>query len=111
MREKIIFIFAAFIFFFLNARSVLACTPGVTPSGCGYGCDSKCPGVCFWQTIKWRCEPPNCNQYSPTPPGCVCIPDYQDPYCYYDSNCLKNYCGGTECTNWSGWSPCNNCYE
>jgi len=111
MRGKIIFFFIAFIFFFLNARSVIACTPGVTGSCKSKECEGgTCPGVCFWQTIKWECDPQWCNQYSPTEPDCVCWPYYQNPYCYYDSNCLKNYCRGTECTHWSGWSPCNNCY-
>lgn len=79
----------------------------------------KCSGTCFWETSKWTCLETDHSfcwtktclaDYEGWSADCFCDDIGVGTQCYWDSGCIRTNCGTPACTDWSDWSPCNNCY-
>jgi len=117
MFKKFIFIsILALSLFFHFSKPVMACTPG--GNDCPSQCNGQCRGVCFYETYKKECTPLGCDswpaEYNGVYKGQTCTCKYVGVgnICYYDAQCYETKCGKSECSLWSGWSPCgSNCYS
>jgi hypothetical protein len=111
--SKTLFILTTFVFFaIVYTKNIFADLPHC-PSSYHYECssDSGCAGTCFNETRKLESTILGCDQWEYDSPLCKCKWENQWSICYYESGCLQENCGTEACTNLSGWSPCNNCYE
>jgi len=102
-----IIVIISFFFLFVKIRPAFAaCTTGSCGSQCG------CKGECWYDSVKWLCSIPGCNEWDYESDECECKPEYTGSYCYYNEDCLKTKCIDYGiCQDWSGGSPCNNCWS